>query len=106
MEHIYKGIMKDLLRLCIDYWLLNKVTIKNKYHIPLIGDLFNQFCLTKYSSKLDLRLGYYKVWISESDYSKTTCVNCYNAYEFLVFRGVHPGPTQNLANLVLILGSG
>lgn len=72
------------LRLCIDYRALNKVTIKNKYPIPLIADLFDQLGGAKFFSKLDLRPGYYQVRIAEGDEAKTTCVTRYGAFEFLV----------------------
>lgn len=72
------------LRLCIDYRALNKVTIKNKYPIPLVEDLFDQLGGAKYFTKLDLRSGYYQVRIAEGDEEKTTCVTRYGAYEFLV----------------------
>ncbi|XP_042950418.1 uncharacterized protein LOC122282551 [Carya illinoinensis] len=72
------------LRLCIDYWALNKVTIKSKYLIPLIADLFDQLGHAKYFSKLDLRSMYYQVRIAEGDEPKTTRVTRYGAYEFLV----------------------
>ena len=72
------------LRMCIDYRALNKVTIKNKYPIPLIADLFDQLGRARYFTKLDLRLGYYQVRIAEGDEPKTTCVTRYGSYEFLV----------------------
>ena len=72
------------LRMCIDYWALNKVTVKNKYPIPLIADLFDQLGRAWYFTKLDLRSGYYQVRITEGEEPKTTCVMRYGSYEFLV----------------------
>ncbi|KAL6322424.1 hypothetical protein AAG906_008079 [Vitis piasezkii] len=72
------------LRMCIDYRALNKVTVKNKYPIPLIADLFDQLGRARYFTKLDLRSGYYQVRIAEGDEPKTTCVTRYGSYEFLV----------------------
>nr|CAD1839581.1 unnamed protein product [Ananas comosus var. bracteatus] len=72
------------LRLCVDYRALNKATIKNKYPIPLIADLFDQLGKARYFSKLDLRSGYWQVRIAEGDEAKTTCVTRYGAFEFLV----------------------
>ncbi|XP_052117959.1 uncharacterized protein LOC127747717 [Arachis duranensis] len=72
------------LRLCIDYRALNKVTIKNKYPIPLIADLFDQLGRAKWFSKLDLRSGYHQVRIADGDEPKTTCVTRYGSYEWLV----------------------
>lgn len=71
------------LRLCIDYRALNKITIKNKYLIPRIDDLFDQLRDTMYFTKLDLS-GYYQVRIAEGDEPKTACVTCYGSYEFIV----------------------
>nr|GEY02465.1 hypothetical protein [Tanacetum cinerariifolium] len=72
------------LRICIDYQALNKVTIKNKYLIPLIADLFDQLGKARYFTKLDLRSGYYQVRIAKGEEAKTTCVTRYGSYEFLV----------------------
>eukprot|EP00253_Pinus_taeda_P028351 PITA_28351 len=59
------------LRLCIDYKKLNKVTIKNKYPLLRIEDLFDQLKGETMSSKIDLRLGYDQVCIKEEDILKT-----------------------------------
>ena len=60
------------------------MTVKNKYPIPLIADLFDQHGIARYFTKLDLRSGYYQVRIAEWDEQKTTCVTRYGSYEFLV----------------------
>ena len=72
------------LRLCIDYRALNKVTVRNKYPLPIITDLFDQLNGARYFTKLDLRSGYYQVRIAQGDEPKTTCVTRYGAFEFLV----------------------
>ena len=70
--------------MCVDYKALNKVTVKNKYLVPLIQDLFDRLCKATYFTKLDLRLGYWQVRVAEEDEPKTTCVTRYGSYEFLV----------------------
>lgn len=72
------------LRMCIDYRALNKVTIKNKYPIPLVANLFDRLGKARYFSKLDLRSGYWQVRIADGDEQKTTCVTRYGSFEFLV----------------------
>ena len=72
------------LRLCVNYRAFNKVTVKNKYPIPLIQDLFDRLYKANYFIMLDLRLGYWQVRIAKEDEPKTTCVTRYGSYEFLV----------------------
>lgn len=66
------------------YRALNKTTIKNKYLIHLIVNLFNQLVHAKYFSKIVLRSEYYQVRIMKRDEPKTTYLTHYGAYEFLV----------------------
>src|SRR5262249_4756013 len=72
------------LRLCIDYRQLNKVTIKNKYTLPRIDDLFDQLQRASHFSKIDLRSGYHQLRIQQEDVPKTTFRTRYRHYEFLV----------------------
>ena len=76
--------MDVFLRMCIDYHQLNKVTIKNKYTLPRIDDLFNQLQAESYFSKIDLRLGYHKLRVRGVDILKMAFRTRYSQFEFLV----------------------
>ena len=58
------------MRMCIDYSELNKVTIKNKYPLLRLNDLFDQLKGATVFSKIDLRIGYYQLKVRESDIPK------------------------------------
>ena len=66
------------LRMCVDYRQLSDVTIKNKYLLPRIDDLFNQLNGAQIFSKIDLRTGYHQLKIRKEDIPKTTFTTHYS----------------------------
>ena len=70
--------------MCIDYRQLNKVTVKNKYPLPRIDDLFDQLQGACTVSKIDFRSGYHQLKIWATNVPKTAFQTRYGHYEFLV----------------------
>jgi hypothetical protein len=92
-------------RMCVDYRSLNELTIKNKYTLPRIEDLFDQMRGDKVFSKIDLRSGYHQLKIRIEDIPKTAFTTRYGLYEFLVMSfGLTNAPAyfMNLMNKVFM----
>ena len=82
------------LRMCIDYRQINKLTVKNRYPLPRIEDLFDQLKGASVFSKIDLRLGYYQLKVKDVDVPKIAFRTRYGHYEFLVMPfGLTNAPT-------------
>ncbi|GJY78058.1 putative reverse transcriptase domain-containing protein [Tanacetum coccineum] len=71
-------------RMCINYQKLNKLTVKNRYPLPRIDDLFDQLQGSSVHSKIDLRSGYHQLRVRDEDIPKTDFRTRYGHYEFQV----------------------
>ena len=72
------------LRLCVDYRVLNKVTMKNSYPLSRIDDLFDRLAGAKYFSRIDLRSRYHQIRIAQGDEEKMACRIPYASFMVLV----------------------
>ncbi|GJU20100.1 putative reverse transcriptase domain-containing protein [Tanacetum coccineum] len=86
IDGIYPGdpSLSLSFRMCIDYRELNKLTVKNRYPLPRIDDLFDQLQGSSVYSKIDLRSGYHQLRVRDEDIPKTAFRTRYGHYEFQV----------------------
>ncbi|GJT03074.1 hypothetical protein Tco_0824243 [Tanacetum coccineum] len=88
--------------MCIDYRKLNKLTVKNRYPLLRINDLFDQLQGSRVYSKIDLRSGYHQLRVQEEDFPKTAFRTCYGHYEFpmMPFRLTNAPAVQFLGHVI------
>ena len=72
------------MRICIDYYSFNDITVKNTFPLPCIDDLHDRLGKARYFSKLDLYSSYHQIPIRQGDEHKTAFTSRYGTYEFLV----------------------
>ncbi|KAL0852151.1 hypothetical protein ABMA28_000388 [Loxostege sticticalis] len=91
-------------RMCVDYRSLNKITVKEKYPMPIVEDLIDKLKGCKYYTSLDLKSGYYQINVHKDSIAKTAFITPDGHYEFrrMPF-GLCNGPSvfQRLMNTVL-----
>lgn len=95
----------DSLRMCVDYRSLNKVTIKKKYHLLRIDDLFDQMNGGCVFSKIDMRLEYFQLKIRPEDILKSAFTTRYGLYEHTIISfGLTNAPANfmNLTNKIFM----
>ena len=76
-------------RLCVDYRALNKVTVQNRYPLPLMNELRERLNTAKIFTKLDLKNGYHLVRLAEEDEEKTPFRTRFGLYHFFFFFWSH-----------------
>jgi hypothetical protein len=94
--------MDVALRLCVDYRLLNVVTIKNKYPLPRIDILFDQLAGAQVFSKIDLCSSYHQIKIHAEDIPMTAFSTRYGLHEYLIMSF---GLTNALAHFMYLTNS-
>ncbi|MCO5608638.1 hypothetical protein L7F22_062852 [Adiantum nelumboides] len=71
-------------RMCVDYRALNRITIKNRFHVPRVEDLFDKLQGSTYFSRIDLKSSYHQISIVDEDKVKTAFRTTFGLYEYLV----------------------
>lgn len=95
--------MDGSMRLCVDYRQLNKVTIKNKYPLPIMYDLMDQLVGACVFRKIDLRSGYHHIHVKPEDILKTAFRTRYGHYEYSIMMfGISNSPNVFMEYMIRI----
>ena len=95
------------LRLCVNYWALNRVTTKNWYPLPKVEELMDRLHGAQYFTKIDLSSGYHQIKVKEADIHKTAFVSRYGSFEYTVMPfGLCNAPATFQKTINHLLGDG